>query len=245
MNETKKSLLLEMKMLAEDKAPKHSDIINEGIKFFRTSKKLETAIAKAEAGLERAKTSDKLDKEDLKKLSGVIKRLKMAKTEFAKAEELFTTGGEKKIAKEKYNILKKKYSDIYKDLGGMKGKLIAAGVFTAIAGAAALFVMSITPANAGAKYPNFDYQNKTALDKFFSDVNGAFKNVGAEIEKIGDSFEKARAKDELTKGGGLSGTQLGHGDKPGHHEKEELTRGGGLSGTQLGRGAGSKIDKYL
>jgi hypothetical protein len=185
-----------MKSLAEDKAPSREEMIAEGVKVFKTSKRLEKAIIKAESALQKAKTAGKLGEEELAKTAGIIKRMKMAKVEFAKVEETYSTGMDKKASLQKFKILKSKYSDIYKQIFSMKKILITAGVFTALGGAAFGLWYAVAPHNAyeklmyslGFRNPAQDMLDSTGLSKFFDgakDITGkAFTGLESEINKV-------------------------------------------------------------
>ncbi len=232
-----RTILMEMKMLAEDSAPSKHETILEGIKFFKTSKKIEKMVNKAEIAFE--KNREKLTPEDSKKASGIIKRLKMAKTEFAKVEATFTVGGTKKIALQKYKLLKSKYKDLFTDIATMKKALIGAGLFAAIGGAAFVIFNSVSGNGeassqlsaggglSGTQLDKGEENSQTAINsklakehggyEYSSDVKGINQNgvekffsaIENQFKKLGTSLEMAKEDSEMTKGGGLSGTQLG------------------------------------
>jgi hypothetical protein len=134
---------MEMKMYAGDNVSSKEQYLKEGIKYNRMSKKLEKAIMKAEAAFEAKKET--LSKEDAKSVGGVIKRLKMAKTEFTKVEETYSTGAGKDIAMKKYKLLRTKYADIFRTTSNLKKVLVTAGLFGVLGTAAYFLAGSIVP----------------------------------------------------------------------------------------------------
>jgi len=205
-----KSALMEMKMYAQDKAPSKEQFLEEGLKYFKTSKKIEKAVQKAEAAFESKKSS--MSPEDSKKVAAVIKRLKMAREEFNKIEESYSTGAGKEIAMKKYKLLRTKYADIFKSTSDLKKVLVGAGIFTAVGTAAYFLAQSIIPqetAKPGIQFKLFgmplgaekttvptDDMITKAMKSISSGTDGLLKAIGSIFSenKFAGDIEKFKAE---------------------------------------------------
>ena len=197
-----KSTLMAMKMLAEDKAPSKEEFLQEGIKYGKTSKKLEKAIAKAEAAFEAKKGT--LSKEDAKRVSGIIKRLNMAKVEFTRVEETYSTGAGKDIAMKKYKLLRTKYADIFKGTEGMKKVLVGAGIFSVLGLAALTLAWSIVPQADNSPLSSLESHRReegnvqSSLEKSRSDF-GTSGNAGENNEILKNLHKVSIGTDGILK----------------------------------------------
>ena len=187
-----KTFLMEMKMLAEDNAPSKEQYLNEGIKYFKNSKKVEKLILKAEKDFEKSKGS--LDKEDVKKAQEVIKKMKAAQKEFESVENMYSTGAGKDVAMKKYKLLKTKYAGIYKSMDVMKKVLVTAGIFGSLGIAAAALAYSVAPSDAKTPFSSLE---KSRQDFGTSGLAGKNDEIAKIIHKIaigGDDILKTITK---------------------------------------------------
>ena len=205
-----------MKLLAEDGSNKRNEILEEGIKFFKTSNKIQNAINKAKSSFEKNK--EKLNSEDAKKVQSIIKRMEMAKKEFADVENTYSTGAGKDIVKRKFKILKIKYADIYRDITMIRNVLVGSGMFLALGTSAFLLLRFVFPDvapdlvgipkdeqlsnrvhkifNDGAKEVNTTSQGiGIFFDKFKKNPKGVFSDIESTFSDKIDSFKNKQSFD--------------------------------------------------
>lgn len=99
--------------------------INEGIKYFKESKKLRDLADKITNKLSKSKEKGKVEKEHIDMVEEIIDRTREASKEFEDLEKRFKEGKvEKREAKEEHKELKKKYSDLVKRINSARNKKI-------------------------------------------------------------------------------------------------------------------------
>ena len=105
--------------------------LDEGIKYFKDSKRIERVIPK----LEKKLSSEKISDEDKEQIRSIITRLKGVIKEFEEVEKEYAENS-KKVSKQKYKELKNKYKDIlsYVKSEECKKALIGVGLFSVVAG---------------------------------------------------------------------------------------------------------------
>ena len=183
-----RTLLLDMKMLAEDNAPQSHELIQEGLKYFKTSSRIQRAIIKAEYVFNKGKS--KLQPDEVRKVEHIINRMKEAKKEFANVENSYSTGLSKDVAMKKFKLLKTKYIDIYKDITLMRNILVGSGIFLALGTAAFLMLRFVFPDVA----PDLvgiskDEQVTNKMHKIFNDGTRSIDDSAKNVENFFNKFK--------------------------------------------------------
>jgi predicted nuclease with TOPRIM domain len=136
--------------------------LEEGLIFFKESKKLKSLADKISNKLSKNKEKGKLDKEQIKTIENIVKELKQASDDFDKLEKEYKKTNDKKKIREQYKELRKKYSHLIKRLKDEKNKKIFTilGISAIIAGAlTGLYSMGIGVSVASSRASDFFLKN--------------------------------------------------------------------------------------